>query len=233
MIPIELTVQRVPQKFNLLGRQLVHDPRSKAFPTRVAIDKSKWITKTVRIYDPSKNPNQCHGECTGCAKSMEMNAVGNRVMGVVFNMDGAHKFYGLATKLDPWEDEWPPTDTGSSGLAAAKAAQQLGVGGEYRHVFGGADEVVQLIQEGRVVNVGTWWYADMFYPTTKGIIAPTGNQVGGHQYIARGYNVKLDMVMIRCWWGTYRDVLISREHLHELLMDGGDAHVQDRLKSTI
>lgn len=230
MIEIELNVQRVKQDYAQLGRQLVHDPRSKGFPARVTIDKSSWVNKTVRLFDPAPNPNQCHSECTGCAKAMEFNAVGNRIARAVLDMDDAHKIYSLATKLDPWEDEWPPVDTGSSGLAAAKAAVKLGLGGEYRHVFGGADEVVQLIQMGRVVNIGTWWYGGMFHPTSTGIIMPTGNQVGGHQYIARGYNAKLDLVRIRCWWGKFRDAWIHREHLHELLMDDGDAHIQDRLK---
>lgn len=189
------------------------------------------MSKTIRIYDPRVNPNQCHSECTGCAKAMEFNAVGNRVSGVIFDMDDAHGFYSMATKLDPWESEWPPDDNGSSGLAAAKGAQKLGLGGEYRHVFGGADEVVQLIQQGRVVNVGTWWYGGMFKPTSTGVIMPIGDQVGGHQYLVRGYNVKLDIVTIRCWWGKYRDVYLHREHLQELLMDGGDAHIQDRIKN--
>lgn len=226
----DVRVVRVPQQRDNLGRQLVHDPRSKAFPTKVAIDKDSWVDKKIRIYDPRVNPNQCHSECTGCAKAMEFNAVGNRVAGVVLDMDNAHEFYHNASLLDPWKGSWPPDDTGSSGLAAAKAAQKLGYGGEYRHVFGAADEVVQLIQMGRVVNVGTWWYEGMFKPTSTGIIAPTGDQVGGHQYIARGYMHKLDLVLIRCWWGKYRDVLIHREHLNELLLDGGDAHIQDRVK---
>lgn len=222
-------VVRISQERPNLGRQMVHDSRSRAFPSGVTIDRSTWRSKTIRIYDPSKNPNQCHGECTGCAKAMEMNTIGNRVKGVVFTMDDAHKFYHLATEFDPWEGEWPPDDTGSSGLAAAKAAQKLGIGGPYRHVFNGADEVVQLIQSGRVVNVGTWWYDDMFSPNAKGVIEPTGPKVGGHQYIARGYDVKQDLVLIRCWWGAYRDVRIKREHLNELILDDGDAHVQDRL----
>lgn len=226
----DVRVVRVPQQRDNLGRQLVHDPRSKAFPTKVAIDKDAWVDKKIRIYDPRVNPNQCHSECTGCAKAMEFNAVGNRVLGVILDMDNAHAFYHNASLLDPWKGSWPPDDTGSSGLAAAKAAQKLGYGGEYRHVFGAADEVVQLIQMGRVVNVGTWWYEGMFKPTSTGIIAPTGDQVGGHQYIARGYMRKLDLVVIRCWWGKYRDVLIHREHLNELLLDGGDAHIQDRVK---
>lgn len=225
-----LKVERVAQDYAQLGRQLVHDPRSKGFPARVVIDKPSWVSKLVRIYDPTPNPNQCHSECTGCAKAMEFNAEGNRVARKVLNMDNAHEVYHWASTLDPFDGEWPPDDNGSSGLGAAKAAVKLGLGGEYRHVFGGADEVVQLIQMGRVVNVGTWWYGGMFHPTSTGIIAPTGNIVGGHQYIARGYHAKLDLVKIRCWWGKFRDAWISREHLHELLMDGGDAHIQDRIR---
>jgi hypothetical protein len=160
---------------------------------------------------------------------MELNAAGNRVTGVVLNMDNAHAFYHYASLFDPFKGEWPPDDTGSSGLAAAKAAKQLGFGGEYRHIFGGADEVVQLIMLNRVVNVGTWWYEGMFNPKA-GVIEPTGAMAGGHQYIARGYDNAKDLITIRCWWGNYRDVRIKREHLNELIMDDGDAHIQDRIK---
>lgn len=226
-----IEVVQVEQKHTILGRQLVHDSRSKQFPAGLTVDKSRWKDKRIRIVDPRVNPNQCHSECTGCAKSMQMNAMGNRVKGVVFDMDDAHKFYHLATELDPWEGEWPPTDTGSSGLASAKAAQKLGIGGPYRHVFNGADGVVQLIMEGHVVSVGTWWYAGMMNPNEKGFIEPTGDQVGGHQYAARGYDVSNDAVLIRCWWGDYQDVWIKRDHLNQLILDGGDAHIQDRVLS--
>lgn len=161
---------------------------------------------------------------------MEFNSAGNRVRGVVLGKNHAHRFYSKATTIDPFDGVWPDEDTGSSGIAAAKAAKALGFGGEYRHVFGGADEVVQLIMQGRVVNVGTWWYDNMFSPNASGIISATGPQVGGHQYIARGYDKPRDLVKIRCWWGTFRDVWITRSDLNALLLDGGDAHIQDRLK---
>lgn len=225
-----MRVERVRQQRRILGRQLVHDPRSRGFPIDVPIDRSTWRDKRIRLYDPEVNPDQCHGECTGCAKSMEFNALGNRVSGQVLDMDDAHQIYSTASNLDPFEGAWPPTDTGSSGLAACKAAQKLGLGGAYRHVFKGADEVVQLIQSGRVVNIGTWWYDGMFNRNAQGIIEPTGPRVGGHQYIARGYAVRTDLVLIRCWWGSFRDVWIRRTHLDRLLMDDGDAHIQDRAK---
>lgn len=226
----ELEVTFVEQKYSQLGRQRVHDPRSKQFPARALINRDSWVSKTIRIYDPSPNPNQCHGECTGVAKCVQMNAAGNRVSGVVFNMDQAHKFYHTATTMDPFKGTWPPDDTGSSGLASAKAAQALGIGKDYLHVFNGADEIVQLIQQGHVVSVGTWWYEGMMTPDEHGIIEPTGNQVGGHQYGVFGYNVAGDMVKLRCWWGpTFRDVWMRREHLNELVLDGGDAHIQTRV----
>ncbi len=226
----DLEIVVVEQQFQILGRQMVHDPRSRNFRLGVEVDRSSWRNKRVRLFDPRVNPNQCHGECTGCAKAMEFNAIGNRISRKTLGMDDAHKIYSLATTLDPWEGSWPPTDTGSSGLAVAKAAKQLGYGGEYRHVFGGADEIVQLIQDGKAVPVGTWWYEGMFRPNEAGIIHPTGNRVGGHMYIARGYEKKRDLVVIRCWWGKYQDVFIRREDLNNLMMDGGDAHLQVRLK---
>lgn len=227
---MSLDVEVIPQKYHHLGRQKVHDSRSKAFATGLVVDRSKWQSKTIRIYDPLINPNQCHGECTGVAKCVQFNAVGNRVSGVVLNMDNAHRFYTLATQRDPFEGSWPPDDTGSSGLASCKAATELGFGGAYSHVFNGADGVIQLIQQGRVVSCGTWWYDDMMMPNANGFIEPTGPKVGGHQYSARGYDLKRDAVLIRCWWGSFRDVWIKRTHLNELLLDGGDAHVQDRVK---
>lgn len=223
-------VEVIPQELPFLGRQKVHDSRSKAFAAGAVIDRSKWVSKTIRLYDPPVNPNQCHGECTGCAKAMQLNAVGNRVSGVVLKMDDAHKIYSLGTSLDPFAGSWPPTDTGSSGLASAKSAQRLGLGGAYSHVFNGADGVVELIMQGKVVSVGTWWYDGMMRPNALGVIEPTGPRVGGHQYAARGYDAKTDQVIIRCWWGTYRDVRIKREHLNGLILDGGDAHIQDRAR---
>ncbi len=160
---------------------------------------------------------------------MMLNSEGNRVATQILNMNYAHKVYSAATKIDPWPDTWPPTDTGSSGLAAAKSAQTMGVGGAYRWLFGGADEVVQTVMQGRVVSAGTWWHEGMMHRDSNLNISPSGSRVGGHQYVVRGYDKPRDAVIIRCWWGSYRDAYLKRSDLNVLLLDGGDAHVQDRL----
>lgn len=163
---------------------------------------------------------------------MQFNTVGNRRKGSVLRMDDADRVYSLASSIDPWPGAWPPEDTGSSGLASAKAAQRLGLGGEYRWLFGGADEVVQAIVDGHPVSVGSWWYEGLFYPIDGHLVSPWGAKVGGHQYVAREYDADRDLVGIRCWWGPgygqRGDVWIRRVHLNDLLMDDGDAHVQRR-----
>jgi hypothetical protein len=159
---------------------------------------------------------------------MQLNSSGNRIAGQVLGMQAAHNFYHVATENDPFPYTWPPVDQGSSGLASCIAAQKLGFGGEYRHVFGGADEVVQLIMEWNTVSVGTWWTEDMMTPNSKRVIEPTGKRVGGHQYLAHGYDKPNDMVIIRCWWGSFRDVFIKRSQLNDLILDEGDAHIQKR-----
>lgn len=225
----DLDIEIVPQLDKRLGRQKVHDPASKGFPRGGPVNRDAWVTKLNRIYDPIINPKQCHGECTGCANAMMLNSEGNRQPGRALNMAYAHKVYSGASSIDPWEGAWPPTDTGSSGLAAAKVAQRIGTGGPYRWIFGGADEVVQAVQDGRVVSVGTWWTEGLFRKDANLLVEPTGQRVGGHQYVVRGYDKPRDLVVIRCWWGRYRDAYMRRAHLHDLLMDGGDAHVQDRV----
>lgn len=225
---VDLDVKVVPQLDKRLGRQMVHDPRSRSFPARASINRSTWRSKAIKIYDPPTNPMQCHGECTGTTKAMQLNASGNRVAGQVLGMPAAHSLYKIATQNDPWSTTWPPVDSGSSGLGSAIAAQKLSLGGEFRHIFGGADEVVQLIMDWQTVSIGSWWTDDMMETNSKRVIEPTGRRIGGHQYLAHGYDLPNDMVIIRCWWGPFRDAFIKREHLNDLIMDDGDAHIQKR-----
>jgi len=212
-----------------LGRVIVHDPRSRNFPLAATIDRSTWRDKAVRIYDPLPNPNQPRGNCTGCAVAMDFNAIGNRKTGQVLDMSVADTFYSLATSLDPFDGQWPPEDTGSSTLAAAKAAVQLGYGGEYRWLFSGADEVVQTIMDGRVVRVGTYWYWDMFKRDASGRVRISGGVAGGHAWVARGYDIERDWVLGRCWWGDFKDFWLTRADLDTLLRQRGEALVQRRV----
>ena len=223
---MSILVERAPQLSNLLGRHVVHDSRSRAFAAALPIDRSSWRDKAIRIYDPTPNPEQAVGCCTGVAKCVQLNAAGNRRTGRVLKMEDALRIYSRNTEIDPWAGSWPPTDTGSSGLASAKTAQEFGLAGEYRWLFGGADEVVQAVMAGETVSVGTWWYWDMMQPDPSALVRPTGGRAGGHQYTVRGYDKSSDRVLARNWWGSFRDFWITRADLNDLLMDDGDAHFQ-------
>lgn len=224
----DLHVVVVPQLSPLLGRQCVQDPRSRGFAMPRTVDQSTWRTKSIRLYDPLINPNQHVGCCTGADKAMNANATGVRKLGSARrNYADALTAYRWASRNDPWPGAWEPEDTGSSGLAACKAGQVLFGLGAYRWIFNGADGVVQALMGGDSVGVGTWWTDGMFNQDTRGRIEPTGPRVGGHQYRIRGYDAATDELIGRCWWGRFRDFRIRRTHLHDLLMDDGDAHVQE------
>lgn len=225
-------VVTVPQLDRRLGRQVVHDERSRGFQLVTSpVDRSTWRTRSIPVYGPVPNPNQCHGECTYVAKVCQFNSRGNRKKSRVLGMDTVHTGYSLATTLDPWSGSWTKEgdweDTGSSGLASAKAARILGHGGEYRWIFGGADQVVQaVVTDDAVVSVGTWWYRKMFDPDQNGLVIPAGERVGGHQWVVHRYDKKRDWVGGLCWWGSFKQFWMRRSDFAELLADDGDAHVQ-------
>jgi hypothetical protein len=226
----DLDIEYLEPKDKRLGRHKVHDPKSKAFARLTVVNQALWFTHSIRIYDPVPNPNQPVGNCTTCAKAMQMNAVGNRVKGVVLDMNWALAAYRIETALDEFAGAWEPDDTGSSGLASCKTAIKMDVGGGYSWIMNGADGIVQAGCEGHVVSVGTKWYSNMFEPDAQGRIEPGGSLAGGHQYVVRSYDHARDWVLVRCWWGVgFRDVWLKREHLNDLVMDGGDAHIQYRL----
>lgn len=155
------------------------------------------------------------------------NTVGNRVMGEVLDMDKAILGYSLATKLDPFEGEWPPEDTGSSGLAAAKAAVQMGLATEYLWYFN-TEDVLQALQK-HPVSFGGLWYYDMFNSTYDNpVVRPTGSVAGGHQWLLSGYNAKSKLIAGECWWGKNFGrngrFYISVDDFRTLQEANGDAH---------
>jgi hypothetical protein len=230
----DVYVKRIEDQPRQLGRQVRHDPASRRFAARADVDRSAWRSKTIRVYDPAPNPDQPVGCCTMCAKASQMNAVGNRKAGVVFDLDWALQGYRVVTQIDPFPGTWEPDDTGSDGLSSCKAAQALGVGGDYRWFFGGADEIVSYLStdpEPIPVSNGTWWTEDMFRMLdSRGLVEPTGPKVGGHQWVTIGYDKVRDQTINLCWWGPlYRRFRLAREHHNDLLMDDGDAHIQTRV----
>jgi hypothetical protein len=183
------------------------------------------------MYDPTPNPNQTIGDCTGCDKAMEGNAAEQPRQ----RADPDHGRRGA--DLQPGDGTRPVGRLVAAHghriqlAGSSKAAQQLKLGGAYRWNFThDASGIVQEIMEGRTVGVGTWWYEGGFRPKPRkqgGVyVEMTGAKAGGHQWRIRGYDEPTDMLLGRCWWGRFRDFWITRAHLAELLADDGDAVTQ-------
>ncbi len=227
----DLRVVEVAQQDQRLGRQVVHDPRSRRFAAPRELDLPTRSFRH-RIYGPRAIPNQRVGCCTGVDQCVKADARGNRVMGQILGIDTAETLYSRATQLDPWEGDWPPTDTGSSALAACKAACERGIIERYEWIFGDEDQLLAALCK-RPVGLGTWWYSGMFDvdPETL-LVEPTGVKVGGHQWSIIGWDKRLDAYWGLCWWGPdFGDrgmFRIRRQVVAELRADDGDAHVTHR-----
>lgn len=223
----DIKTVEIPFEDHRLGRHVVHDPRSWDYQEKLARRAGPLRTVQHRRYDPRPEPNQPIGCCTGVSECLMANTKGNRVKGKVLGMDTAIKAYSLATSLDPFDGTYPPEDSGSSGLAAAKAMVELGLADEYVWYFNGGD-VLLALQE-HPISFGGWWYYDMFNATRDNpLVRPTGPKAGGHQWTLSGFDAKNALIVGECWWGKEfgldgRFYLSVRDFI-ELMADDGDAH---------
>lgn len=230
--PDDLHVVQIEQQDPRLGRQVVHDPRSRRFEFPREVDVPN-VSFRHRMYNPRPNPNQPIGCCTGVDACVKCNTRGNRVLDVVLNMDDAIRIYSRATQLDPWQGSYPPTDTGSSGLAACKAAKEQGLIERYEWVLGDTDQLKAALCR-KPVGIGAWWYASMFNvdPLT-GLVEVRGERVGGHQWTLFGWNKYYRAFEGLCWWGNWGLIDTGRFRIREadladLRADDGDTHVTHR-----
>ena len=202
-----------------LGRVVQHDPRSFGFPATLGVLK----TVTHRHYGGVLDQGST-GSCTGNAAADALNTVPLRNGRRLLTEVDARTLYHEATVLDGFPGTWPPTDTGSSGLAVAKAVVKAGWATGYTHAFG-LDQCLAALVLAPVI-VGTNWHQDMFTPDTAGYLHPTGAVVGGHEYALIGLDVARKRVtMLNSWsasWGRNGRAHITFADLGTLLADSGD-----------
>lgn len=217
----------IPFEDRRLGRHVVHDPKSWDYQELLPRRTVELKSVQHRRYDPIPEPNQPVGCCTMVAECLMGNTKGNRVKGQVLNMQTALDGYSIATSIDPFEGVYPPEDTGSSGLAAAKAAVRLGLADKYLWYF--SVESVLLGLQKHPISFGGKWMYDMFYASREHpVVRPTGEVAGGHQWTLSGYDAKNKLIAGECWWGKGFGIngrfYISVEDFRTLMEDNGDAH---------
>lgn len=219
-----VTVAGSPRKF---GRLVEHDPRSRAFRVSVRPDE-RPVTVHWQVAGEVLDQGEL-GSCTGNAMAHWENltrAAENPEKADFLNQEHAIELYSRATVLDEFPGEYPPEDTGSSGLAVSKAAKDLGYISEYRHGFGLHDALVSL--KTAPVLIGTAWYSGMLQADKQKdfVLDVSGDSMGGHEYLMIGCDVDDETVTIlNSWsgaWGLNGTAKISFDDMRKLLEDQGD-----------
>jgi hypothetical protein len=228
-----------------LGRIQHHDPRNLAYAHGVlpksAIKSVTWTRRT-----PILDQGQL-GSCTGNALT---GALGTDSAGrtataqIAVKADSKGIFtagtytldeqfavmaYELNTRLDNIHGQYKPDDTGSSGPACGKTAQQLGVATGYTHAFS-YDALRSALQTGPAL-IGIPWYQSMFDPKSDGqiVVDTASGLAGGHELMVREYDAVNDLVWVdNSWglsWGVNGRGYFAGADLRKLLSDGGDVTV--------
>jgi hypothetical protein len=181
-----------------LGRLVDHDPRSLNFPadTTPLIKSVRWERRSP-VFDQGQV-----GSCTGNAAAGWL-ATDTAARAGRNDVDEkmALEVYSKATHLDRARGVYPPTDTGSSGLAVAKALVRLGLTtGPYRHAFG-LNHALSALQTGPVL-VGMEWLTGCDHPDKTGLISYTGTVRGGHEILADEVDVDTSLIWFTNSWGA-------------------------------
>jgi hypothetical protein len=213
------------------GRHIEHDPRSFAFAHGVLprpVIKSQQWTRRIPILNQG-NVGSCTANAstgwvgTDNAWRQGLTAVEN----IALDEAWALRFYEIETRLDGIPGEYPPDDTGSSGLAAGKTLHKLGLVSKYLHAFS-LSSLEAALQNGPVL-LGLPWHSDMMDADADGNVQITGDIVGGHELCADGLDVEGKRVKIsNSWgaeWGNQGTFWLTFDQLEELLDDSGDVTI--------
>lgn len=186
-----------------LGRHVEHDDRSLAYlvtPATATLVSKTW-TRSTPILDQG-NLGSCTGNAaTGCLGTEPFFA--EIPTGVALDEDEAVKLYEAATKLDSISGSYPPDDTGSTGLAVAKACLQSKLIAGYQHATS-IDTALATISGTAPVITGVNWYTGFDSPDANGRVAIGKHDTirGGHEFVVRGVNVDQELVHADNSWGT-------------------------------
>lgn len=203
------------------GRHVNHDPLSWNYPAKAdaPITSKKW-TRSGMSLDQGQI-----GSCTGNALAGLCNHAPNHHGHPELWETDAVDIYSLGTELDGFDGTYPPTDTGCDGNSVSKAARTLGYIKSWTNAFG-VDHALASLMFGPL-TIGTNWYADMFNPSPVGLIHPTGDLEGGHQYVMDGWDAVHGIFRFNnSWsnaWGINGRFFMTYADVDTLLGRDGDA----------
>lgn len=210
-----------------LGRHVEHDPRSRQYDVE-AVSRETVHPVLWKRYSKILNQGDI-GSCTGNAMAGWLGCaphVGDSGSATEFDEHFAVKLYASATFLDRIPGEYPPDDTGSTGLAVAKAARGMGLIRSYSHAFT-VNGLLLALQHGPVI-VGVSWFDSFDKPDSGGYveISPNAQVRGGHEFLIRGWDGQY-LLADNSWgdWGDHGSFHFSLDTWDQLRSQQADVTV--------
>lgn len=205
-----------------LGRHIAHDDRSRSFEIEspVSVPVSIRWNRQAPVFDQG-----ALGSCTGNAMAGVLGTDAKNRSGMASADEAlAVELYSKATRLDRFKGEYPPYDTGSSGLAVCKAAKSMGLISGYRWSFT-LKGALRALQNGPIL-VGIGWLTGCDSPDSDGLVQYKGYMRGGHEIMALGLDLSTNLVeFVNSWgpnWGKDGHFFMSVDDFGTALRQGGD-----------
>jgi hypothetical protein len=183
-----------------MGRHVEQDPRSRQYNAARFLDPRRAVVSVEHqrispIFDQGNL-----GSCTGMAMAGWLGCAPHCGDPIMFRENEAVWLYNGGTWFDPFEGHHPPTDTGSSNNAVCKNARHLGMILSWSWTFNIADDLAAI--QLSPLLFGSSWLEEMFYPDRDGVVRARGEEVGGHAYLARGYDAERRRFLCDNSWGV-------------------------------
>jgi hypothetical protein len=209
------------KKLRRLGRHVEHDKRSRAFS--VSRPEPLKSTSWKRHCDPFDQGElgQCTAESGIGVLMTEPFYTPTRIL----SQKDCTQLYSEATKLDKIPGHYPPDDTGSSGLAVAKAMHKRGWIRAYHHAFTLHNLLASLTHGPGMLGIP--WYDGFDEPVgLSSELRIAGSVRGGHELEVNEIDVSRQLIRgTNSWgteWGDHGYFCISFETLDRLLHEQGD-----------
>lgn len=182
-----------------------------------AVLKTTMHQRNVPIFDQGDLGSCTGNAAVGCISTTPYTAHGDEAMAVAV--------YSEATHLDNIGGVYPPTDTGSSGLAVMKALKKRGLIKSYTHTFSLSSTLKALVLRPGIT--GITWLSGCDNPDSTGLVHYSGYVRGGHEIELIGLDAEKQLVWFaNSWgasWGKAGMFCMSFSDYAKALADHGDA----------